>query len=445
MKKSKLLKNSTINKLIMGLSLMGILSAVSCDNESGNKPNLKGVNLSARQTDEGVKKVIQTGTAYVKLTMTTDQAGSTYAKYYKSTQDNGFDLKEVKFLIQTDGSIDEFFLKASESGITYWIQKFDIYDKDPDATGKDKGTLQYTISKAVELTLETEGSDNNVTIDVVKNGSEEKGDSTSLTAPSFSTKTVKGYSFIAGFLNASQLWFTKSNDYTIVFKVKHGADFDAAKAVADDNADYINEDIFKDAKDGDNLMEITLSKSLDYYKNQVFVVDASVKKVASGSIKHTFDISGGKADTKIRAGEIHLKIKNNFPTIKVMGGDGTHAYSDNNKTFNLGNVNNIKIFDPSDTDSDPLTNTYKWILYKDGVEVTRAGTWIHPSTTPSTFKKLSLYTFPSIRPAGVMISQNTTLASQTDIDSYTLKGYAKADDGLGGIIKKTVEFNFTKN
>jgi len=318
------LKNRKMKKLIMGLSCLGVLSMVNCDNEQNNEktPFLQKVNLSARQTDKGVKAIIQTGKAHLKLTITTDEEGNNYAKHYKTTQDKSpTDLEELDFLIQKDGSIDEFFLKASESGITYWVQKFDIYDKD--------GTLQYSLSKKVDFKLKTKDSDNNVTIEVVPNKPEEAGSSTSLKAPSFSTQTVKGYSFKVGFLNASQLWFTKSNDYKIVFKVKHGDNATKAKAVADDNADYISEDIFKNAKDGDNLMEITLPKSLDYYKNQVFAVDASVKKVASGSIKHTFDIVSGKADTKIREGELLLKINNNFPAIKVIGGDGTNLYSDN--------------------------------------------------------------------------------------------------------------------
>ncbi len=447
MKKTKLLKNSTINKLIMGGCLMGVLSTVRCDNEPYKKsPNLQKVNLSARQTDKGVQEVIKTGTAYLKLTITKDEAGNRYANYYKTIQDkNPENLHDLKFPMRKDGSIDAFFLKASESGNTYWVQQFDIYDKDPDDT--TPGMLQYSLSEKKNFILKKEDSDNNVTIDAVKKESADTVISVSLKAPSFSIRTVEGYSFKVGFLNKSQQWFGKSTDYKIHFTVKHGNSAAAAKAVSTDNADYDNEDIFGGTKDG-NSMKIILPRSKYYYEDKVFVVDATVKRTVSGSVEHRFTTVGNDdADTQIKAGVLLLKIINQFPTIKVTGGDGSNPYSDANKTFSLSNSANIKIFkEPGDLDNDPLKPTvYKWTLYKNRIEVSTAG--IQPNTTSNTadpFSELSSYNKPSIQPTGLMIAKSTTLASQTDIDSYTLKGYAKVDDGLGGITEKTVEFNFTK-
>jgi len=211
MKKIKSLKDSTINQLIAALCLIGILSVVNCDNESDNEhPALQRVNLSARQIDDSVKAVMQTGTAYVKLTITTDKEGNTYAKYYKNGQDKSpTELKVIKFPIQTNGSIDAFFLAASQSGIKYWVQQFDLYDKDPDAdTGK--GTLKYSLSEKKDFTLKTGDSENNVIIDLIKNEPSDEGDSDSLKAPSFSVQTANKYSFIVWFLNALKQFFTKS-------------------------------------------------------------------------------------------------------------------------------------------------------------------------------------------------------------------------------------------
>jgi len=184
-----------MNKLIMGLCLIGILSAVRCDNESDKTPPaLQKVNLSARQTDEGFKAIIEKGTAYVKLTITKNEAGNTYAKYYKEIQDeNPKDVHDLKFPIQADGSIDEFFLESSESGNIYWVQQFDLYDKDPD--GNPNGTLQYSLSEKKEFTLKTVDSDNNVIIDLIKNEPSDAGGSDLIKAPFFSIRKVKGYPF----------------------------------------------------------------------------------------------------------------------------------------------------------------------------------------------------------------------------------------------------------
>jgi len=127
------------------------------------------------------------------------------------------------------------------------------------------------------------------------------------------------------------------------------------------------------------------------------------------------------------------------------GGDRSNPYSETNKTFNLStSVNAIKIFEPSDKDNDPLSNTYSWALYKEGVKVDNAR--MHTTTSTDNIKITELNS-SSIRPEGVMIDNNVTSLvslSESEVSKYTLKGYAKIDDGLGGITEKTVVFKFKK-
>jgi len=170
-------------------------------------------------------------------------------------------------------------------------------------------------------------------------------------------------------------------------------------------------------------MKIFLPRSKYYYEDKVFAVEATVKRKTAGSIEHSFDISGN---------------------VSATGGDRSNPYSETNKTFDLStSINAVKIFDdPKDTDNDPLSNTYKWALYKEGVKVDNAT--IH-SPTQSDNIKITKLKSGSIRPEGIMIDNNTTSLislSQSEASKYTLKGYAKADDGIGGITEKTVEFNF---
>lgn len=282
----------------MRLCLMGVLLAVSCDNETDedqHPPSLKKVSLSARSISEDIKTFIESGKAKVVLTITTDEYGKTPAAYYTGVTTEGETQKsliKVTFLIEKEGSIDQLFLEASKTGNTYYIQQFDFYKQAVSQSNRP----DYVIGKVKPFTLKTEG-DNQVTLPIILNKTKTKG---STTLPSLKV----------GFRTMFYDYFTKSSNIDLTIRyTKSGKTYT-----------IINQQNVFNSKQAtieeDKWLKIRLNNEEDLYKGVTFTVEAKVHDYPSLGAVHDF-IMPSDVNKQIRSGKLVLKMNNHLPSTKA--------------------------------------------------------------------------------------------------------------------------------
>ncbi len=276
------------------LSLFVFLFMVSCDNEPAEGqhiPQLKKVSLNAREISEDIKNFIESGKATVVLTITTDKEGKVPAADYTAltTEDKtAKSLKKVTFPIEKDGSIDAFFLKASESGNTYYIQKFDFYK-----SGVSSSKPDYVLAEVKPFTLKIEG-DNQVTLPITLNEVKTKG-STRLSSLKVAFKTMQ------------YAYFTKDNDIDLTIRYIKS---DKKYTVID------QQNVFNCKKvtiEEGKWLTIRLNDDEDFYKDGTFEVEAKVNDYPSALAVHDFIIPT-EVDKQIRSGKLVLKMNNHLPS-----------------------------------------------------------------------------------------------------------------------------------
>jgi len=146
MNKLNILKQSKINKfsyqLVLGLSCMGILSVVSCDNDKTKTevtPILQKVSFSASNTNGG-EGITLSDYSKVKLLITTDEAGKAPAHYYEGKTEKTFDANGTELTIEGD-AVSIHLESGTAEGKTYYVRQFDL-----DAEGKTSYRLADVVS-----------------------------------------------------------------------------------------------------------------------------------------------------------------------------------------------------------------------------------------------------------------------------------------------------------
>ena len=94
-----------INKFTIGLSCMGVLSAVSCDNDKTKTDELmphalQKVNFSAGSNVDNEEGITLSDYSTVKLLITTDESGKTPADYYVGDAKKTFDPAGTELTIE---------------------------------------------------------------------------------------------------------------------------------------------------------------------------------------------------------------------------------------------------------------------------------------------------------------------------------------------------------
>lgn len=287
----KLNKMKKINKfskqLILGLSCLGALSVVSCDNneqtEKITTPTLEKVNFSAT-VGSGVDIKFSAGDV-VTLKMLDS---SNPAKYYTTPEipysgTGGTEITDLKLTLDANGKVTaiggntskkDFYLESSSSpGKEYKITKFDITEK-----GKNKAS--YVLKEEQTVYLVTESTTGfTESIAVLKNEGSVGGDHTPKdgTAGSFKIKdesATEDNTFKVQFRNTSP---------TILNSIKNGysdastkvpeyysINFKVYEEGKENNPIYSVKDLFeKDEVKAKNfnIFKITLPKKLSEYTN----------------------------------------------------------------------------------------------------------------------------------------------------------------------------------
>lgn len=183
MKKLNQLKHRAINKFTMGLYCLGILSAVSCDNEKTKTevmPTLQKVNFAA-STDPGKKSITLSDYSTVKLFITTDDIGSKPAHYYVGINEKTFEKGGTKFTIEKD-ALSIYLKSASGEDKKYYVQQFDM-----DAKGK----ASYRLAKVISFNLKDKEESKSVNLALVENKTKVEGETTTATKEKSTTKKPK--------------------------------------------------------------------------------------------------------------------------------------------------------------------------------------------------------------------------------------------------------------
>lgn len=328
----------------MELCLMGVLLAVSCDNETAedqHPPSLKKVSLSARSISQDIKTFIESGKAKAVLTITTDEYNKTPAAYYNGVTTEGETLKldKVTFPIKKDGSIDQLFLEASKTGKTYYIQQFDFYKQAVSQSNRP----DYIIGEVKTFTLKIEG-DNQVTLPIILNKTKTKG---STTLPSLKV----------GFRTMFYDYFTKSSNIDLTIRyTKSGKTY----TIIDQQNVFNSKQV---TIEEDKWLKICLNNEEDLYKDVTFTVEAKVHGYPSIGAVHDFVVPAD-VNKQIRSGKLVLKVKNHPPSTTAKKNILT---VDNFLTTTKSNIN-VKYkggITTQDIDKDGLSVQYTYeILYR---------------------------------------------------------------------------------
>ncbi len=420
-------KNNVMNKLIMGLSCLGVLSTVSCDNDKKEQkiaPHLEKVTFSAKAMsnlvsnqdgspdgDEAPDFKIEAGDKVTLYIVEGDEKSTTAASYYKEGEIIGTEFpedgKEFEFVKDKDdksGDLftlkDGFYLEAEGGdGKEYTITKFDI-------TKKNGTTYDLKQYQSFNMLI---GSPTKVDIEIKPKIEPSATGDTALESLKFSIHKSKS--------------IAKNNTFRATFKKMDGTLFNSKKDkgtvihLTVKNGDYVIYDIpnlfeatgDKDGTKAYKIFTITVPREISYYKD--FNVVATVN--IPGLQLHKF---------KFNNQNYEFTITNNDPVIHFKGADGKGKDKDGEYSTKL-NVNTneeVTIFELTDKDNDSVYANYHW----------------------ETFDKSGNLLYEVNYQTGVVNPHKIFLATGVSIDSTVVKVTIKAHDDMGAKATLTKEFTF---
>ena len=351
-------KNNVMNKLIMGLSCLGVLSTVSCDNDRKEQkiaPPLEKVTFSAKaisslvSNEDGDSEFkIEEGDEVTLYIVAGDEESTTAATYYtdqdkivgtKFYRDDGVKFKFVKDKDDKSGDIftleGGFYLEAGDGdGKEYTITKFDIT--------KDGTTYDLKQYQSFNMTI---GSPTNVNVEIrPKIEQSVTGEPSSPPALeklgfSITTSTVENNTFKAKFTKADGTLFnsTKDKEAVIHLTVKNG-----------DKEVYEIKNLFSESNTIDKNCEIftiTLSMEISSYKDFDVVAEVTSSEgtqsfTPSGSVEEGYVFtqenkseSSEESEEKTTSTTSSTKTgtSSNPGTLAFIGGDFEQDMNLNNK------------------------------------------------------------------------------------------------------------------